>query len=76
MLRYTKAVENLSDFVLNALYEISILNKRDKYSRQVANGVPAEDALASLGEEVWEEIYRKYGVKPEFERRQDQRGYY
>lgn len=52
------------------------MNKRDKYSRQVANGVPAEDALASLGEEVWEEIYRKYGVKPEFERRQDQRGYY
>ena len=49
---------------------------RDKYRRQVANGVPVEDALANLGEEIWEEIYKKYGVKPELERRQGQRGYY
>lgn len=77
VLRYTKAIENLPDFdVISSLYDDVSKKIRDKYSRQVANGVPAEDALANLGEEIWEEIYKKYGVKPELERRQGQRGYY
>ena len=77
VLRYTKAVENLPDFdVVDELYTTSISNKQDKYRRKVANGLSAEVALISLAEEIWEEIYKKYGVRPEFERRQDQRGHY
>ncbi len=70
VLKYTKEVEKLPDFdSIDLMYGLLLTSKRDKYRKQVADGVSAEDALVRLGEEIWEEIYRKYGVKLEFERR-------
>lgn len=69
VLRYSKKVEALPDFdTLNAFYDAVLKGKRSKYKERVSNGVSAETAIIELGEEIWEEIYKKYGVKPVFER--------
>lgn len=70
VLRYSKEIEDLPDFETLSLFYDTALNKRlPDYRKAVNNGANAEKALRTIGEEVWEEIYKKYGVKLVFERR-------
>lgn len=70
VLRYSKQIEDLPDFdTLSAFYDATLKKKLPKYRKQLVDGLYAETALRELGEEIWQEIYKKYGVKPVFERR-------
>lgn len=70
VLKYSKQIENLPDFdTLSAFYDATLKKKLPKYRKRLVDGLYAETALRELGEEIWEEIYKKYGVKPVFERR-------
>ena len=70
VLEYNEAIKNLPDFESfsesynNALYEL-----KTKYREKVRNGMNENDALIALAEEIWEELYKLYGVKPIYERR-------
>jgi hypothetical protein len=70
VLKYTEQVEQLPEFdVISSLYNQILEQKIPKYREKVQNGTYADEALRKMGEEIWDEIYKKYGVKPEFERR-------
>lgn len=40
-----------------------------KIVRKYFNGSNERDVIIRLGDAIWEELYKKYGVKPKFERR-------
>lgn len=73
ILEYNDTVEKLPDFeVFDADFESYSKKLSPKYSEMYKSGMNDNDALILLGEEVWEEIYKKYGVKPVFERKESQ----
>ena len=62
-------VENLPDFDdFDALYDALLKEKSIKYREKVRDGADERKAIRDLGEEIWEEIYQRYGVKPVFEK--------
>lgn len=70
VLRYSKQVENLPEFdVISTLYNELLEQKIPQYNGEVEKGMDPEKALKKMGEEIWSEISRRYGVKLEFERR-------
>ena len=69
VLTYSEEVENLPDFdEMDTFYNALLKERAVKYKEKVLNGLDAKKALRDLGEEIWEEIYKQYGVKPVFER--------
>ncbi len=67
LMRYE--VENLPDFDdFDALYDALLKEKSIKYREKVRDGADERKAIRDLGEEIWEEIYQRYGVKPVFEK--------
>ena len=71
VLRYSKEIENLPDDIkiLGDLYNQLADEKAPGYMQRVREGMDEKDALRQLGEEIWEDVYKVYGVKPVFERR-------
>lgn len=67
LMRYE--VENLPDFDdFDALYDALLKEKSIKYREKVRDGADERKAIRDLGEEIWKEIYQRYGVKPVFEK--------
>lgn len=70
VLRYSKQIENLPEFdVISTLYNELLEQRIPQYKGKVEKGMDPEKALKKMGEEIWSEISRRYGVKLEYERR-------
>ena len=68
VLECSEAVEKLPKF---EVFEESYLKIIDKImpNYSVDGFIRDEETLIKLGEHIWEELYRIYGVKPKFESR-------
>lgn len=70
VLEYNENIQQLptsdkfSDDYNKLLYQL-----RPKIIEQYYNGHNEQEVLVKLGEEIWNELYKLYGVKPRFERR-------
>ena len=70
VLEYNENIQRLptsdkfSDDYNRLLYQL-----RPKIIEQYYNGHNEQEVLVKLGEEIWDELYKLYGVKPRFERR-------
>lgn len=70
VLEYNENIQQLpksdkfSDDYNRLLYQL-----RPKIIEQYYNGHNEQEVLVKLGEEIWDELYKLYGVKPRFERR-------
>ena len=70
VLEYNAQIEKLPDFKeFSAKYEELLYKLQPKYHMKTANGMDAKEAVIALGNEIWDELYKIYGVKPFFERR-------
>ena len=69
VLEYCKEVEKLPGFdVFEKKYSDILSDLMPKYANKYGY-IENQDSLISLGNEIWEELYKVYGVKPRFERR-------
>ena len=69
VLEYCKEVEKLPGFdVFEKKYSDILSELMPKYANKYGY-IENQDSLISLGNEIWEELYKVYGVKPRFERR-------
>lgn len=70
VLEYNENIQQLptsdkfSDDYNRLLYQL-----KPKIIEQYYNGHNEQEVLVKLGEEIWNELYKLYGVKPRFERR-------
>ena len=70
VLKYSGQVEKLPDFsILSDEYDALLYRLRPKYVIKAGRGLDKETALILLGEEIWKELGKKYGVILEFEKR-------
>lgn len=70
VLEYSEEVEKLPDFEeFSDKYDNILKMLKPKYQKEVNNGVSQEKALIKLGEEIWCELFKEYGIIPKFERR-------
>lgn len=70
VLKYSSQVEKLPDFsILGDEYDALLYRLRPKYAIKARQGLDKETALILLGEEIWKELGKKYGVILEFEKR-------
>lgn len=63
---YSFSERHLPDF--DALYDILLKEKSIKCREKGRDGADERKAIRDFGEEIREEIYQRYGVKPVFER--------
>lgn len=63
-MQYLPSMDQFSDDYNRLLYQL-----RPKIIDQYYNGHNEQEVLVKLGEEIWNELYKLYGVKPRFERR-------
>ncbi len=69
VLEYCKEVEKLPGFdVFEKKYSDILSELMPKYANKYGY-IENQDSLISLGNEIWDELYKVYGVKPRFERR-------
>lgn len=69
VLKYDEQIEKLPDFkTFSDSYDKILHGLQPKYYSKVQRGMNKENALVMLGEEVWDKLYKLYGVKPKFER--------
>lgn len=70
VLRYSKQIEELPEFdEISSLYNKLLEQKIPLYQAKTEKGMEPEEALKKIGEEIWREINRQYGIKLEYERR-------
>lgn len=70
VLKYSQKVENLPEFaVFSDKFDEFVEKYQPKYQEAVRKGMSEQEALIGLGDEVWEELYKLYGIKPTFESR-------
>ena len=70
VLEYSKEVDKLPDFEdFSDKYDDILEMLKPKYQKEVKNGMSQEKALIKLGEEIWRELFKEYGIIPKFERR-------
>ena len=55
--------------ILSDEYDALLYRLRPKYVIKAGRGLDKETALILLGEEIWKELGKKYGVILEFEKR-------
>lgn len=69
VLEYNEAIKKLPDFDSFSLkYDEFIELLKADVVREFYNGSNDLGVLVRLGETVWDELYKLYGVKPRFER--------
>lgn len=70
VLEYNEQIKNLPEFgVFSKQYNDTMNALLPKYRSKVMDGIDQEEAIIELGNEIWNEMYLKFGVKPIFERR-------
>lgn len=70
VLEYNEQIKNLPEFgVFSKQYNDTMNALLPKYRSKVMDGIDQEEAVIELGNEIWNEMYLKFGVKPIFERR-------
>ena len=70
VLEYNEQIEKLPNFETFSYEYNKILEELNpKIVRKYFNGSNERDVIIRLGDAIWEELYKKYGVKPKFERR-------
>lgn len=70
VLRYSQEVEDLPDFKeFSDAYERLKDEYTDIFFELTEQGIGEKEALRVLGDNIWEGLFRLYGVKPVFERR-------
>lgn len=63
-MQYLPPMDQFSDDYNRLLYQL-----KPKIIERYYNGYNEREVLVKLGEEIWNELYKLYGVKPRFERR-------
>ncbi len=70
VLNYDKHIEALPDYEeFSKKYDELQCALQSKYIEKIRNGNNSVDMTRALGEEIWDELYKVYGVKPSFEKR-------
>lgn len=70
VLEYNEQIKNLPEFGVFSKQYNDIMNELlPKYRSRTMNGMDQKEAIIELGNEIWNEMYLKFGVKPIFERR-------
>lgn len=70
VLEYNEQIKNLPEFgVFSKQYNDTMNALLPKCRSKVMDGMDQEEAIIELGNEIWNEMYLKFGVKPIFERR-------
>lgn len=70
VLNYDKQIELLPDYEeFSKKYDELQYKLQPKYIEKIRNGGNSIDMTRALGEEIWDELYKVYGVKPNFEKR-------
>lgn len=70
VLNYDKHIESLPDYEeFSKKYDELQCALQPKYIEKIRNGNNSVDMTRALGEEIWDELYKVYGVKPSFEKR-------
>lgn len=70
VLNYDKQIELLPDYEeFSKKYDELQYKLQPKYIEKIRNGGNSIDMTRALGEEIWDELYKVYGVKPSFEKR-------
>lgn len=70
VLEYNEQIEKLPNFeTFSYEYNKMLEELNPKIVKKYFNGSNEHDVIIRLGDAIWEELYKKYGVKPRFERR-------
>ncbi len=70
VLEYNEQIERLPEFeTFSYEYNKLLVELNPKIVKKYFNGSNEREVLIKLGDAIWEELYKKYGVKPRFERR-------
>lgn len=70
VLEYNEQIERLPEFeTFSYEYNKLLVELTPKIVKKYFNGSNEREVLIKLGDAIWEELYKKYGVKPRFERR-------
>lgn len=70
VLKYSEDVEKLPIYdVFSNKYDEVSEKLKPKYINEIVKGMAQEEATIKWAEEIWEELYKLYGIKPDFERR-------
>lgn len=70
VLEYAKVVDKVPEYaVFDKTYDEFLRNHFQQHVKRVQEGMSEVDSVIILGEDIWNDIYQKFGIKPEFERR-------